>query len=188
VTVLKNQEEKELHLPNVSAVEARVRAFALKRFDARAWRSAMERKELPRRYLTVKLLLIAVSMGLAVLLMATSCATVSTTPLAPGEVRLVGINIPEIGDLRANLQYPVNIRFEADGRPDITRACFSWSGDGSYCFKVVEMDYGSRTIEVDFRSPDDPGSYTLESYVLYVRDGRTTSTNVVRTHVYVIKK
>jgi hypothetical protein len=136
----------------------------------------------------MKSILIVALIGVAVLLMVLSCATVSTKPLAPGEVRLVKISIREIGDIRANLQYPVNINFEADGRPEITRACFSWSDDGPYCFKVVDVNYGSGTIKVDFRSTSRPGSYTLESYVLYVRDGRTRQTNVLRTHISVIQK
>jgi hypothetical protein len=122
-------------------------------------------------------------LAVAVLLMVPSCATVSTKPLAPGEVRLLGINISEIGGIRANSQYPVNISFEADGRPEITTACFSWSGEGPYCFKVRDVNYGSGTIKVDFRSPANRGNYTLESYVLYIRDEKTRSTNVVRTHI-----
>jgi hypothetical protein len=125
-------------------------------------------------------------MAVAVLLMVSSCATVSTKPIAPGEVRLLGINIRETGDILRNLQYPADISFEADGRPEIKRACFSWSGQGPYCLKVKDVNYGSGMIKVDFRSPNSPGDYTLESYVLYVRDERTRSTNVVRTHIWVI--
>ena len=136
----------------------------------------------------MKSMLIVVLMGVAVLLMVPSCATVSTKPLAPGEVRLLGINIPEIGDLRANLQFPVNLSFEADGRPEITTACFFWSGDGPYCYKVTDVNYGSGTIKVDFRSTSNPGSYTLESYAHYVRDGRTMQTNVVRTQISVVNR
>jgi hypothetical protein len=141
-----------------------------------------------RRYLTMKSILMVALMAVAVLLMVPSCATVSTKPLAPGEVKLLGINIPEIGDLAANFQYPVDIRFEADGRPEIARACFSWSGDGPYCFKAKDVNYGSGTIRVDFRSNGKPGIYSLEGYVLYMRDGRTTRTNSVRTRVTVIFK
>jgi hypothetical protein len=125
-------------------------------------------------------------MAVAVLLMVPSCATVSTKPIAPGEVRLLGINIRETGDILRNLQYPADISFEADGRPEIKRACFSWSGQGPYCFKVKDVNYGSGMIKVDFRSPNSPGDYTLESYVLYIRDERTRSTNVVRTRIWVI--
>jgi len=129
-----------------------------------------------------------VLMVVAVLLIVPSCATVSTKPLAPGEVKLLGIKIPEIGDLAANLQYPVDLSYETDGRPEITRACFSWSGDGPYCFKVKDVNYGSGTIRVDFRSNRRPGVYLLEGYVLYIKDGRTTRTNSVGTRVTVIFK
>ena len=127
-------------------------------------------------------------MAIAVLLMVPSCATVSTKPLTPGEVKLLGINIRETGDMRANLQYLVDISFEADGRPEIRSACFSWSGEGPYCFKVRDVNYGSGTIRVDFRSSPDKGHHILESYVLYTGDGRTRSTNVVRTNISVIAK
>jgi len=129
-----------------------------------------------------------VLMVVAVLLIVPSCATVSTKPLAPGEVKLLGIKIPEIGDLAANLQYPVDLSYETDGRPEITRACFSWSGDGPYCFKVKDVNYGSGTIRVDFRSNRRPGVYLLEGYVLYIKDGKTTRTNSVSTRVTVIFK
>jgi hypothetical protein len=141
-----------------------------------------------RRYLTMKSILMVALMAVAVLLMAPSCATVSTKPLGPGEVKLLGINIPEVGDLAASLQYPVNISFEADGRPEMTRACFSWSGDGPTCLKVRDVNYGSGTIKVDFRSNRTPGVYLLEAYVLYIKDGRTTRTNSVSTRVTVIFK
>jgi hypothetical protein len=149
---------------------------------------SQEGKKRLRRFLTMKSIFMVALMGVAFLFMASSCATVSTKPLASGEVRLLRIDIPEIGDLRANLQYPVDISFEADNRPEITRACFSWSGDGPYCFKVTDVNYGSGKIRVDFRSTSNSGSYILRSYVLYVRDGRTTKTNSVATRVSVILK
>ncbi len=136
----------------------------------------------------MKSILMVALMAVTVLLMVPSCAMVSTKPLAPGEVKLLGINVPEIGDLAANFQYPVDISFEADGRPEITRACFTWSGNGPYCFKVKDVNYGSRTIRVDFRSSSKPGIHSLEGYVLYMKDGRTTRTNSVRTRVTVIFK
>ena len=135
----------------------------------------------------MKSMLIVFLMGVAFLLMVTFCATVPRGPLAPGEIRLLEINIRETGNLRGNVQYTANINFEADGRPEITRACFSWSGDGPYCFKVRGVNYGSGTIEIDFRSPAQPASYVLKSYVLYIRDGKTISTNEVSTPVSVTR-
>jgi hypothetical protein len=93
-----------------------------------------------------------------------------------------------MGDIQANLQYAMDIRFEADGRPEIIKACFSWSGDGPYCFKVGDVNYGSGTIRVDFRAPTNKGRYILESYVLYTGEEKTRKSNVVRTPVSVISK
>jgi hypothetical protein len=136
----------------------------------------------------MKCIFMVALMAAAVLLLVPSCATVSKEPLTPGEVRLLGINIREMGDIRANLQYPMDIRFETDGRPEMIRACFSWSGDGPYCFKVRDVNYGSGTIRVDFRAPANKGRYILESYVIYTGEEKTRSTNVLRTPVSVISK
>lgn len=106
-------------------------------------------------------------------------------PLAPGEVRLIGVNVPHEGGIIRNLPFVVNVNFEADGKPEIRRACFYWSGDGPYCFKVIDVDYGSpRTIRVEPRAKES-GSYVLEVYVLYVRDGKTQPSKVISSRVLV---
>ncbi len=61
-----------------------------------------------------------------------SCATVPSGPLAPGEVRLIGMDIPHEEGIIRNLPFVVTIHFEVDGKPEIRRACFYWSGDGPY--------------------------------------------------------
>lgn len=122
-----------------------------------------------------------------ILLVVSSCATVPTEPLAPGEVRLLVVHVPEVESLRANLQYGVYLNFEADGKPEITRACFRWSGAGPYCYKVTDVSYGSPgAIRVQVRTPD-MGSYNLEGYVLYVKDGNTRISNIVNSQVSVAR-
>jgi hypothetical protein len=124
--------------------------------------------------------------GVIVLLLVSSCATVPTEPLASGELRLLSINVPMKEDIRVNFQFVVNINFEADGKPEIRTACFSFSGDGPYCFKVTDVNYGSPgAIKVQVRAKNS-GLHSLESYVYYIKDGKVQPTNVVSSQIRVI--
>ena len=120
-----------------------------------------------------------------VLLLVSSCATVPTEPLASRELRLLSIH-PEKGDIRVNFPFVVNINFETDGKPEIRTACFYFSGDGPYCYKVTDVNYGSPgAIKVQVHAKNS-GSYSLESYVYYLRDGKVQPTNVVNCNIRVI--
>jgi len=127
-------------------------------------------------------LLIGVLMG-GMILLISSCATVPTGPLAPGEVKLLRIDVPYEGSIKRNMPFAVNIIFEADGKPEIRTACFYWSGDGPNCFKVQDVRYGSPgTINVEPRAKSS-GSYVLETYVLYIRDGKTQPTKIISSPI-----
>jgi len=78
-------------------------------------------------------------MGVAVLLGISSCATVPK-PLAPGELRLLSMLVPEKENIRLHLPFIVNISFEADGEPEIKAACFYFPDDGPHCFKVTDVN------------------------------------------------
>ena len=124
--------------------------------------------------------------SLIVLLLVSSCATVPTEPLASGELRLLGLHVPQREDIKVNFPFRVNINFEADGKPEIRTACFSFSGDGPYCVKVTDVNYGSPgTIKVQVRAKNS-GSHALESYVYYIKDGKSQPTNVVGSQIRVI--
>jgi hypothetical protein len=124
---------------------------------------------------------IAVLIGGVIILSISSCATVPTELLASGELRLLSIHA-EKGDIRVNFPFVVNINFEADGKPEIRTACFYFSGDGPYCFKVTDVNYGSPgTIKVRIHTKN-PGSRLLEGFVVYIRDGKIQPTNVVSTY------
>jgi hypothetical protein len=132
------------------------------------------------------------SISIAVLAMAaglsgiSSCATVPNKPLAPGELRLLNVLVPEKEKIKVNVPFTVNISFEADGKPEVRAACFTLSGDGPHCSKVTYVDYGSPgTIQVQIRTKN-PGSRLLEGYVLYLRDGKVQPTNVVSTYLPLI--
>ena len=129
-------------------------------------------------------LLLTFLMG-GVILLSSSCATAPTGPIAPGEVRLLRIDLPPAGSFRRNLPLTVDIVFEADGKPEIKTACFYWSGDGPYCFKVLDVNYGSPgTISVEPRAQGS-GIYVLEVYVLYIRGGKTQPTKKISSPISV---
>jgi hypothetical protein len=129
---------------------------------------------------------ITVLIGGIVILLISSCATVSKEPLASGELRLLSIHVSMKEDIKVNFPFVVNVNFEADGKPEIRTACFSFSGDGPYCYKVTDVNYGSPgTIKVQVRSKNS-GSHSLESYVYYIKDGKVQPTNVVDCNIRVI--
>jgi hypothetical protein len=138
-----------------------------------------------RRFVNMKCAFINVLLGVSVMLLVSSCAAVRTEPVAPGGVRLLSMDIPEREGIGQSLPFVVNIHFEADGNPEIRTACFFWSGDGPYCSKKEDMNYGSPgTIKVRLRQ-ERAGMHLLEGYVVYTRDGKTDHTNVVASRIRV---
>jgi len=125
----------------------------------------------------MKRILIPILMSAAILLAISSCAT-----LKKGELRLLNIEVPERERLRTNMQFWVRINFEADGNPEISRACFFWTGDGPYCFNVRDVKYGSFAY-FQVPLPARLGPDTLQCYVEYVRDGKIQRSNAIATFV-----
>ena len=132
----------------------------------------------------ITVLLISILMG-GVILLVSSCATVPTGPLAAGEVRLLSINVPRNEPIGRYISYAVDIIFEAKGEPQIKRACFYWSGDGPQCFEVTNVNFESRRDFELYLPGLASGSYRLECYAEYIRDGETRRTNVVSTQISV---
>ena len=122
-------------------------------------------------------ILITVLLSGVVLLIASSCATVPKEPLASGEVRLLSMQVPS--RITGGFPYDLIIIFRADGKPEISKACCSWSGGGPYCFKARYLKYGSPGNFIIELAPADPGTYTMECYAEYLRDGETQRTNVI---------
>jgi hypothetical protein len=149
----------------------------------------------------MKLILKAVLMNMALLLVISSCATVTegpegTTlslgrkePSGGGEFKLLSMDIPQSGNLSANVEYWATIKFEADPKPEIRRACFRFSGGGQSCVEVQAKDvgYGSHPY---FRVPIHvpAGTKRIDCYAEYVRDGKTHRTNTVPYYVIILKK
>jgi len=135
----------------------------------------------------------------AVLLAIPSCSTmtigseaslsIGTKPSRGGELKLLNVDVPQTGDLSANVEYWTTIHFETDAKPEIRRACFNFSGGSQSCVEVQEKDvtYGSHPhFRVSIRIPS--GSKRIECYAEYIRDGETRRTNTVTYHVVVLKK
>ncbi len=125
----------------------------------------------------MKRVLIPILMSVAILLAISSCATVKK-----GELRLLNMDVSENGNLKANVQFWVRINFEADGNPEIRRACFFWSGDGPYCINVRDVKYGSIAyFQVPLLARLGPDS--LQCYVEYVRDGKIQRSNAIASFI-----
>ena len=120
-----------------------------------------------------------------ILLGASSCATMSNTPLATGEVRLLSMDVVGAG-LEANSSFAINIFFEAAGNPKIKRVCFYESRRPQYFFDVSDVSYFTLGTKRAFqvRLPGiGPGSHRVECYAEYLRDGEIRRTNVIFTQI-----
>jgi hypothetical protein len=150
----------------------------------------------------MKSMLIAVLMGVAALLVISSCATITMgpegssislgkkeLPSRAGELRLLSVDVPQTGNLSPNVEYWTTINFETDPKPEISRACFNFSGDGQSCVDVQakNVTYGPRAyFRVPIRVP--VGSKRIDCYAEYIRDGKTHRTNTVTYYAIVLKK
>lgn len=125
-------------------------------------------------------ILIVVLAGIVVFSLVSSCATVPTGPLSPGELRLLNIEVAGTQTVRLGTQYAIYINFEADSKPEMKRVCFLYDQDGPYCVRNMEVRAG--TIKVWLLATIF-GSYRLKCYVEYMRDGKTWASNAVDTPV-----
>jgi len=125
----------------------------------------------------MKGILALILISVALLLAISSCM-----PLRKGELRLLDMEILHSERLRTNVQFWVRVNFEADGYPEIRRACFFWTGDGPHCVSVKYVEYGSFAF---FDVPLDGryGSSILQCYVEYLRDEKIERSNAVAHHV-----
>ena len=128
----------------------------------------------------MKRILAPILMSVAILLASSSCT------LKKGELRLLDMEIHNPARILTSAQFWIRVHFEADGNPEIRRACFYWFGDGPYCVNVKDVEYGS------FAYFDVPlvaryGPSVLQCYVEYLRDERIERSNAVAHRVNVVK-
>jgi hypothetical protein len=135
------------------------------------------------RYGEMKRVLAFILISITLLLAVSSC-----TMVKKGELRL--LNNMEILDperLRTNVQFWVRVYFEAEGQPEIRRACFYWTGDGPHCVPVPVKDivYGSVAyFEVPLSARF--GTNSLQCYVEYLRDEKTERSNAISSSIEVL--
>jgi hypothetical protein len=132
----------------------------------------------------MKSVLIGILMGAAVLLGISACAAVPAEPLGKGELRLLKMQASEIGQLMMGHPYRFNIRFEADGDPNIIRAVCFCAGDGPYPYQVEKVEYGSEANFTLYLSACLPDAQIMKCSVDYVRNGKRTRSNFVSLLVY----
>ena len=139
-----------------------------------------------KRFVSIGPIWLVILTSIIVLLGASSCATLSKTPLAPGEVKLLSMNVVGAG-LEARSSFAVNIFFEAAGHPEIKKVCFYETRQWwRYCFDLSDRSYftlGTRKGFQVWLPGIDPGSHRIECYAEYVRDGEIRSTNLVFTQI-----
>ena len=145
--------------------------------------------------------LIAVLMGVAVLLVISSWATITegqgglSFPFGGGEpyrgveLRLLSMEVPQSWNLSANVESWATINFETDLKPEIRRACFNFSGDGQSCVDVQAKDVTYRS-HPRFRVPIHVpvGTKRIDCYAEYILDGNPHQTNTITYYVIVLKK
>jgi hypothetical protein len=148
-----------------------------------------------KRMINIRSVLTVVLIGLGVLLIIFSYATISTgwdlllrreTPAIGDHLKLLSMNIPLTGNPSADVKYWATIKFDAGFRPEVRRACFNFSGDRQSCVNVEAKDVTSGHFRVLIHIPE--GSKRIDCYAEYVRDGKTSRTNTVTYYVIVLKK
>jgi len=126
--------------------------------------------------------LLSVLLSGIVLSIASSCATVPKEPLAPGEVRLLSMEILGSG-VKEGGAIPVNVFFEGEGKVEIKKACFYESKERQYCSEVSYVTLGTKRAFQVYLPSFKSGFYRVECYAEYVCDGETRKTNVVATQI-----
>ncbi len=109
-------------------------------------------------------------------------------PSSGSTLKLLSVDVPQSGDLSPNIAYWTTINYEADLKPEIRRACFSFSGGGQTCVDVQAKDvtYGSHPyFRVAIHVP--AVSKRIDCYAEYIRDGKTHRTNTVTYRVIRLK-
>ena len=157
----------------------------------------MRKKKLAVRedVLVMKLLLKAVLMNIVVLLVISSRATVSSgweLPIGGGtrpigdQLRLVSMDIPQTWTPSSDVKYWATVKFDTGFKPEIHRACFTFSGGEKSCVDVEAKDVTSGHFRVPIHIPE--GSKRIDCYAEYIQDKKTRRTNTVTYYVIILKK
>ena len=143
----------------------------------------------------MKLLLKAVLINIAVFLVISSWATVSSgweLPIGGGtrpigdQLRLVSMDIPQTWTPSSDVKYWATVKFDTEFKPEIHRACFNFSGGEKSCVDVEAKYVASGYFRVPIQVP--AGTKRIDCYAEYIRNGETYRTNTVTYSVIILKK
>jgi len=127
--------------------------------------------------------ILSVLLGVAVLLVISSCAT--TEPLREGELRLLKMQVPENGNLKIAHPYKFNFIFESDGSAEIIRAVCICADSGPSAYRVEDVRYGSRQGNFSvYMYACTTDSQRFECYADYVTGGKIQRSNSVFGFVF----
>ena len=116
------------------------------------------------------------------LLAVLAVAACQTMPLGD-EVRLTKLVVSD--NLRDGIPYTVTMPYQTTGgnRFSVRKACFTWSGEGPYCFPVRD-DPNVKEFSARLHT-GSRGSYNLRGYVEYLVFGEKKRSNTVGTMIVV---
>ena len=96
---------------------------------------------------------------------------------ASGEVVLTATELIVNKALKPGIPYPATIKYAATGEgAQILRGCFTWSGEGPYCFEPISTATGEATWRL---RTNNPNVYKLAGSVEYRSAGGTRRSNFV---------
>ena len=87
--------------------------------------------------------------------------------------------------IKAGSYYPVALSYEVSGEPYLVNACYLWSGEGPYCFKVTNKKEDFKI--VSRLRTKNPGKYKLEGFVKYKSGGQYKESNHVFATIEVVR-
>ena len=117
-----------------------------------------------------------------VLSIGSSCATLPREPLAPGEIRLLSMEVLGTG-IKQGAAFPVNVFFEGEGRVEIRKACFYESEERQFCSGGSYVTWGTKKAFQVYLPSTKSGSYIVKCYAEYVRNGEIRKSNVIVTQI-----
>lgn len=105
---------------------------------------------------------------------------------APDQATAVTLTDLIVGEnLIAGRPYPVALHYDigSSGEVVFTVGCFTWNGEGPYCFDVTDNRTANQVV-ASLRT-GNPRVYELAGYVIYTIDGSEEQSNTVEAVINV---
>lgn len=107
------------------------------------------------------------------LLVGAALVCAATTAQA-GELTVSALQVKP--KLKAGVPYTVTLPYQKTGDVNVRQGCFSWSGEGPYCFKPQKVTTDKITVRL---RTGNPNHYELTGYILYRSGGKLLHSNEV---------